>query len=147
MLSFGAEYFVFRFDIQIYKYYRIYRTVILTVVLYGCETWSLTLREELRLRMLRIFGPKRHEVKREWRKLLIDMYSSPNIVPVIKLRRIRWGGHVVCMGEKRGIYRVLVGKPERKRPLGRHKHIWEDNIKMDLQEVEWGHGLDLNGSG
>ena len=56
-------------------------------------------------------------------------------------------GHVACMGKRRGVYRVLVGKPERKRPLGRHKHIWEDNIKMDLQEVEWGHGLDLNGSG
>jgi hypothetical protein len=94
---------------------KIYRTIILPVVLYGCETWSLTLRDERRLRVLRrIFGPKRDEVTGEWRKLhteeLNDLYSSPNIVLVTKPIRMRWAGHVVCMGERRGVYRVLVGK-------------------------------------
>ena len=63
------------------------------------------------------------------------MYSSPNIVPVIKSRRMRWAGHVAHMGERRGMYRFLVGKPEGKRPLGRPRHRWGDNIRMDLQEV------------
>ena len=106
---------------------KIYRTIILPVLLYGCETWSLTLREERRLRVfenrvLRIFGPRRDEVTGEWRKLhneeLSNLYCSPNIVRVIKSRRMRWAGHVARMA-KRGIYRVLVGKPEGKRPLGR----------------------------
>jgi len=105
----------------------IYRTIILLVVLYGCETWSLTLREECRVRvsesrvLRRIFGPKRDKITREWRRLhneeLNDLYSPPNIVWVIKSRRIRWVGYVAHMGERRGIYRVLVGKPEGKRPL------------------------------
>jgi len=93
----------------------------------------------------RIFGPKRDEVKGEYRKLhneeLNDLYSSPKIVRVIKSRRMRWEGHVARMEEGRGIYRVLVGKPEGKRPLERHRHRWEDNIKMDLQEVGCG-GMD-----
>jgi len=124
---------------------KIYRTIILPVVLYGCETWSLTLREERRLRVFenrvlrRVFGPKRDEVTGEWRKLhneeLSDLYSLPNIVRVVKSRRMRWAGHVVHMGERRWVHRVLVGKPEGKRPLGRPRHRWEDNIKMDLQEV------------
>jgi len=80
-----------------------------------------------------------YEVKREWRKLhneeLIDLYSSPNNVLVIKLRRMRWVVHVACMGERRGVYSVLVGKPEGKRPLGRPRHRWEHNIKINLQEV------------
>ena len=80
----------------------------------------------------------------EWRKLhndeLNDLYSLPNIVWVLKLRRMRWAGHVVCMREDRGVHRVLVGKPEGKRPLGRPRRRWEDNIKMDLQEVGGGHG-------
>ena len=80
----------------------------------------------------RIFGPKRDEVAREWTKLrneeLNDPYSSPNIVQMMKSRRIRWAEHVVRMGERRSVYRVLVGKPERKRPLGRLRHRWEDNI-------------------
>ena len=101
--------------------------------------------------MVRIFGPKRDEVTREWRKLhneeLNDLYSSPNIVRVIKLRRMRWAGHVARVGKRRGVYRVLVGKTEGKKPLGRHKRRWEDNIKMDLQEVRWGYGLDRAGSG
>jgi len=87
----------------------------------------------------RIFGPNRDEVTREWRKLhneeLNDLYSSTNIVRVIKSRRMRWAGHVTCMGVMRSVYRVLVGKPERKRPLERPRSRWKDNIKMDLQEV------------
>ena len=93
--------------------------------------------------MLRtLFGPKRDEVTGEWRKLhneeLRDLYSLPNIVRVVKSRRMRWAGHVARMGEGRGVHRVLVGKPKGKRPLGRPRHRWEDNIKMDLQEVEGG---------
>jgi len=120
---------------------KIYRTIILPFVLYGCETWSLPLREERRLKVFenrvlrKILGPKRDEVTREWRELhneeLNDLYSSPNIVLVIKSRRMRWAGHVVCMGEGRGMYRVLVGKTDGKRP----RHRWEDNINIDLQEV------------
>ena len=91
----------------------------------------------------RIFGPKRDKVTGEWRKLhneeLKGLYSSPNIVRVIKSRRMRWAGHVAHMGEGRGVYRVLVGKPEGKRPLGRPRHRWEDNIRMDLQEVGLGY--------
>jgi len=117
----------------------------LPVVLYGCETWLLTLREECRLRVFeyralrRIFGSKRGMVTREWRRLhneeLNDLYSSPNIIQVIKSRRMKWVGHVAHMGERRGACRVLVGKPEGKRLLGRPRYRWEDNIKMDLQEV------------
>ena len=99
-------------------------------------------------RVLRgIFGPKRDEVKREWRKLhneeLNDLYRSPSIVRVIKSRRMSSAGHVARMGERRVVYRVLVGKTERKRPLWRPRHRWEDNIKMDLQEVIYG-SMDWN---
>jgi hypothetical protein len=117
---------------------KIYRTIIMPVVLYGCKTWSLTLREKRRLKMFenrvlrRIFGPKKGEGTGEWRKLhneeLNDLYSSPNIIWVIKSRRMRWAGHVARRGEKKGIYRGLVGKPEGKRPLGRPRRRWEDNI-------------------
>ena len=90
----------------------------------------------------RIFGPRMDKVTWEWRKLhneeLNDLYSSPNIVWVVKSRRMRWAGHVADMWESRGIYRALVGKPEGRRPLGRPKPRWEDNIKMDLQEVGCG---------
>jgi hypothetical protein len=93
----------------------------------------------------RIFGPKRHEATGEWRRLhneeLNDLYSSPNIIRVIKWRRMRWAGHVARMGEKRGAYRILVGRPEGRRPLGRPRRRWEDNIKIDLQEVETWTGL------
>ena len=92
----------------------------------------------------RIFGPERDGVTGEWRKLhneeLNDLYSSPNIVRVIKSRRMRWAGHVARMEEGRGVHKVLVGKPEGKRPLGRPTRRWEDNIKMDLQEVGKGCG-------
>jgi hypothetical protein len=123
---------------------KIYKTLILPVVPYGCETWSLTLGEEHRLRVFenralrRISGPKREE-DGSWRKLhndeLYSLYSSPNIVRVIKSRRMRWAGHVACMGEGKGVYRVLVGRTEGKRPLGRPRRRWEDNIKMDLGEI------------
>jgi len=91
----------------------------------------------------RIFGPRRDEVTGDWRRLhneeLNDLYSSPNIVQVIKSRKMRWAGHVAHMGEERGVYRVLVGKLEGKRPLGRPSHRWVDNIRMYLQEVGCGH--------
>ena len=87
--------------------------------------------------MRRVFGPKRDEVTGEWRKLhneeLNDLYCSSSIVRVIKSRRMRWAGHVARMGERIGVYRVLVGRPEGKRPLGRPRRRWEGNIKMDLQ--------------
>jgi hypothetical protein len=87
----------------------------------------------------RIFGPKREE-DGSWRKLhndeLHSLYSSPNIARVIKSRRMRWAGHVACMGKERGVYRVLVGRTECKRPLGRPRRRWEDNIKMDLRKIE-----------
>ena len=93
-------------------------------------------------RVLRsVFGPKREEVTGEWRRSheeLRDFYSLPIIVRVVKSRRMRWAGHVARMGEGRGVHRVLVGKPERKRPLGRPRRRWEDNIKMDLLEVGGG---------
>jgi len=90
----------------------------------------------------RIFGPKRDEVTGEWRKLhneeLNNLYSSPSIVQVIKSRRMRWAGHVARMGEGKGVYKVLMGKSEGRRPLGRPRHRWEDNIRMDLREVGYG---------
>jgi len=107
------------------------------------------LREERKLRVFenmvlrRIFGPRRDEVTGEWRRLhneeLNYLYSSPNILWVIKSRRMRCAGHVARMGEERGVYRVLVGKLERKRPLGRPRRRWVDNIRMDLQEVGCGY--------
>jgi hypothetical protein len=96
------------------------------------------------------FGPKRDDVPGELRKLhneeLNDLYSLPNIVRAVKSRRMRWVGHVARMGEDRGVHRVLVRKPEEKRPLGRPRRRWEDKIKMDLQEVGRGRG-DWNGGG
>ena len=103
------------------------------------------MQEEHRLRLFenrvlrRIFGPKRDGVTGEWRKLhneeLNDLYSSPSIVRVIKSRRLRWAGHVACMEEGRVVHKVLVGKPEKKRSLGRSRGRWEDNINMGPQEV------------
>jgi len=125
------------------------RTIILPVVLYGCETLLLTLKDERKLRVFdnmvlrRIFGPRRDEVMGEWRRLhnkeLNDLYSSPNIVRVIRSRRMKWAGHVTHMGEERGVHIVLVGKLEGKRPLGRPRHRWVDNIRIDLQEVGCGY--------
>ena len=87
----------------------------------------------------RIFGPKRDGVTGEWRKLhneeLNDLYPSPNIVRLIKSRRMRWAGHVARMEEGRGVHKVLVGKPEGKRPLGKPRRRWEETIKIDLDEV------------
>ncbi|KAJ4436020.1 hypothetical protein ANN_18646 [Periplaneta americana] len=111
----------------------------------SCETWTLTLREEQGLRVFenkvlrKIFGAKRDEVTGEWRKLhnaeLQALYSSSDIIRNIKSRRFRWAEHVARMGESRNAYRVLVGRPEGNRPLGRPRRRWEDNIKMDLREV------------
>jgi hypothetical protein len=122
---------------------KIYKTVILPIVLYGCKTWSLILKEDYRLwvfenRVLRrIFRPKGEE-DGSWRKLYNDelhsLYSSPNIIKVIKSRRMKWAGHVSRMVVGRGVYRVLVGKPEGKRPLGRPRRRWEHNFKLDLGE-------------
>ena len=122
-----------------------YKTIILPVVLYGCETLSLTLREEHRLRVFenkvlrKIFGAKGNEITGEWRKLhnaeLHVLYSSPNIIRNLKSRRLRWAGHVARIEQFRNAYRVLVGKPESKRPSERPRRRWEDNIKMDLREV------------
>jgi hypothetical protein len=126
---------------------KIHKTIILPVVLYGCETLSLTLREEHRLRVFenrvlrKIYGPKRDEVTGDWRKLHNDelhgLYSSPSIVRVIKARRMRWAGHVARIEEVRGGNSVLVGRPEG-RKQGRPRHRWEDNIKMDLREIGFG---------
>jgi hypothetical protein len=95
------------------------------------------LRDERRLRSFE----NRDELTGEWRKQnreeLNDLYYTPNIIPTIKSKRMRWAERIVRMGERRVIYRVLVGKPEGKRPLGRPRRKWEDDIKMDLQEVGW----------
>ena len=117
------------------------------VIVYGFDTWSLKTREGRWLRasenrvLSRIFGPKRDEVTGEWRKLhneeLNVLYCSPNIIRLIKPRRVRWEGHVARMGEMTGVYRVLVGKPEGKRLLEEPRRRWEDNTTIDLQEVCW----------
>jgi hypothetical protein len=116
----------------------------------GVKLGSLSLREGHTLRVfqnrvLRIFGPKRDEAIRVWRKLhneeLHDLYGSPSIIRMIKSRMMRWAGHVSRMGEKRNAKRILVGKPEGKRPLGRPTHKWADNIRMDLREIGWS-GMD-----
>jgi hypothetical protein len=129
---------------------KIYIIIILPVFLYGCETWSLTLREERRLRvsenrvLRRIFGTKRDEVTRELRKLhsdkLNDLYSSPNTIRVIKLKRMRWMGHVAPMGERISVYRILLGKPEGKRTLGRSRRRWR--IIMRLIFRKWDGDID-----
>jgi hypothetical protein len=93
----------------------------------------------------RIFGPKRDEVVGEWRELhneeLHNLYSSPDIIRQSKSRRMRWAGHVACMGEERKVHKVLVGKPEGKKPFGRPRRRWEEGIRMDLRETDWG-GVD-----
>jgi hypothetical protein len=129
----------------------IYKTIILPMALYGYETWSLTLREEHRLRMFekrvsrRIFGPKRDEVTGGWRKLhneeLHNVYSSSSLVTMINSKTMRWTGHVARMREKRDAFRILVGKPGGKRPLGIPRRRWVDNIEMSLTDIGWG-GMD-----
>ena len=124
LLSFGAEYFVFTFAIQNIKI-NIHRTVFLPFVCYGCKTWSLTLREEHRLRMSaklvlrKIFGSKSEEIMEKWRKPhnkeLYDFYFSPLIFRVIKSRRMRWTGHVARMGQRESAYRALAEGLEGKR--------------------------------
>jgi hypothetical protein len=124
---------------------KIHKTIILLVVLCGCETWSLTLREEHRLRvsenrvLRRIFGPNRNEVTGECRKLhsgeLHNLYSLPDFIRQIKSRKMRRPGNVACMGGGRKVYRVLVGKAEGKCQLGRQRCRWEDGIRMDLREI------------
>jgi hypothetical protein len=93
----------------------------------------------------RLFGPKRDEVTGEWRELyneeLHNLYSSPDIIRQVKSKRMRWTGHVACMGEERKVYKVLVGKPEGKRPLGRSRRRWEDGIRINLGEIGLG-GVD-----
>ena len=124
---------------------KIYRNIILRVVLYGCETWSLTLREERRLKVFenrvlrRIFGRKRNEVTGEWRELhneeLNDPYSLPSIVGGDKMEKNDMDAACSTYGERRGVYRGLMGKSKVRRPLRIPRHRWEDNIKMDLREV------------
>jgi hypothetical protein len=115
--------------------------------LYGCHVGFLTLREKYRLSVFenrvlgKIFWPKKDKVPGMWRRLrkeeLYDMYSSSNIIRVVKPRLIRWLRHVTRMGDGRGVYRVLVRRPEGKKALERQRRRWEDNIKMDFKEVEW----------
>ena len=122
-----------------------HRNIILSLVFYGCETLSITLREERRLRVSenralgKIFGSKRDKVAGKWRKLhnekLYDLYFLPNISQGIKSRRMRWEGHVSRMRERTAAYRFFVRKPEGKRPLERPRRRWVDNIKMDFHEV------------
>ena len=122
--------------------------MILPILFYGCEIWSLTLLVERKLRVFknmvlrRIFGPRREKVSEEWRKFhkheLNDLYASPNNVRVIKSRRMRWAGHEARMGEERGLYIVLVGIAEGKRALRRRRRRWVNNIRMYLQEVGCG---------
>jgi hypothetical protein len=129
---------------------KIYKTIIQPVVLYGCETWYLTLREEHILRVFenrvlrRMFGPKRDEVTGEWRKLhneeLYNLYSSPDIIR--QVNRYEVGGACGTHGRGEKVYKVLVGKPEGKRPLGRPRRRWENGIRMNLRyiglaDVDW----------
>jgi hypothetical protein len=127
---------------------KIYKTILLPVALYGCETWRLTVREEHSLRVIGnrvlriIFGPKTDEVTGEWRKFhneeLHILYSSPNIIRQNKSGRMRRASHVERMGEERNVYRVLMGKPKGKRPLGRPRRRWEDGIRMYLGRLAGG---------
>jgi hypothetical protein len=140
MLTFSPKSFVFPSHIKNLKI-KIHKTVILPLVMFGCETWSLALKEEHRLRVFenwvlrRIFGPKREE-DGSWRKLhndeLYSLYSSPNIVKVINSRRMRWVGHVARMGEGRSVYRALIGTPEGKRLLGRPRRSEKITLRWTL---------------
>jgi len=121
---------------------KIFRTVILPVILYGCESWSTTLADEHKLRVFenkilrKIYGPKRDEMTGEWRRLhndeLYGLYDSPNVVKIMKSRRLRWADHVSRMEKKGRLYSILVGRPDGRRPLGRPRRRLEDNIRRDL---------------
>jgi hypothetical protein len=135
-----------------------YKTIILPVVLYGCETWSLTLRNKHRLRVFenrvlrRISGPKREKDTGAWRKLYHEelhiLYSSPNIIRQIKSRRMRWMGHVARMREEIKVCEALLGKAELKRPLLRPRSTWGDGKRMEFRGTGWGRGrVDPTGSG
>ena len=122
-----------------------YKSTILPIILHGCETSSLTLRDEHRLRVFgnkvnrKTFGAKRDDITGEWRKLrnveLHTLYSWPNIIRNFNSRRLIWAGHVARMEHSRNAYNVLVAKPKGKRSLGRPRRRCGDNIKMDLMEV------------
>jgi len=124
---------------------KIYSTIILPVVLYGCDTWSLISREEHSLKVFeyivlrKMFGSMRDEVIRETSRLhneeFYNLYSLPNIIRLIKSRRIKWAGHVACVRNRRGAYRIFMGKPDGRRPRERPWLRWYSNIETDLQEV------------
>ena len=144
MLLFSPNTFVFSTSLSKFEILIWYKTMILPVVLYCYETSYLILREECRLKVFenrilwRIFGSQRNE-NRDWRRLhndeLYNLYRSPNIVRVIKSRRLRWTGHVARIEEGRSAFKMLIGKPIGKRLLGRPKRRWEDNIRMNLKEI------------
>jgi hypothetical protein len=129
---------------------RIYKTISLPVVLYGCETWSLALRDEHRLRVFgnrvlrRIFGPRRDEMTEGWRKIhneeLRKWFSSPSIIRMIKSRKMRWAGHVARKGAERKAYWLLVENPVGRRLLGKPRRKWVDNSKIGLGEIRMGRG-------
>jgi len=124
----------------------------MSAILYGCKIWSLTMRKDFRWKVFenrvprKVPGPKEDQVTGEWSKVLSeelgDLSCSPSIVWVITRRRLRCAGHVARVGERRDAYRLLVGKSEGRRRLGRRKRRWKDNIKVGLKEVLWEHGLD-----
>ena len=124
---------------------KIHETVLLPVILYVCETWTLTLREEKRLTVFKnkvlrkIFGLKRDDQTDQWRRLhngeLNDLYGKSDIIRIVMSRRVRWAGHVAPMGNERVTWKLIVGKPESKRPIGRQSRRWENNINHDLGEV------------
>jgi hypothetical protein len=130
--------------------YHIYLKRTMMIAYLVAHTEERRLRVSVNRVLRRIFGPKRDDVRGEWRRLhneeINDLYSPPNIIRMIKSRRMRWAGHVARVEDRRGAYRVLVGRAEGKRPLRRPSRRWED-IKIDLHEVRWGHGLDLSPSG
>jgi hypothetical protein len=146
LLPFGPQSFIFRLFSRNVKV-KIYKTIILLVVSYGCGTWYLTLSEEHRLRVFgnrvvrRIFGPKRNEVTGEWRKLHkeeLHILCSSNIIRHIKSRRMNWAGYVARMEQERNVYRLLMGKPERKIPLAKPRRGWGDGSEWILGRIAGG---------
>jgi hypothetical protein len=123
------------------------KTVVFPLVFHGCESWPVTFSEDCGLMAFKnrvlsgMLGTKKEEVTGGWTELYNvehhTLYFSPNIFRVIKSRRMRWVGHVAHMVYKRYEYRIFIGKPEGRRPLGRSGNWWEDNIKVDLEEIQW----------